>query len=103
MVPKYSERRHRLPPDEIIPVHDAALVRLRKLVEARNPSAFDEASSLFRVWARISRHVCNKPVCPSHGSWEMVALQLPYGTECIDAVELGRTWESPEYGYEGAA
>jgi len=81
MVPlAYAERRHRLNPDEIEPVHDAALVRLRELVEARDPERLDEAGSLFRIWYRIHHHVRNKPAYPEHESYELISAQLPYGT-----------------------
>jgi hypothetical protein len=84
MVP-YSERRHRLNPDEIEPVRDAARDRLVSLLELRDPSTLDEAGSLFRIWYRISRYVRNKPSYPPHASWGEIALQLPYGT--VNGVE----------------
>jgi len=79
MVP-YSERRHRLNPDEIEPVRDAAHDRLVNLSDLRDPSTLNEAQSLYRLWYRISRYVRNKPSYPPHESWDEVALQLTYGT-----------------------
>ena len=79
MVP-YSERRHRLNPDEIEPVRDAAHDMLVSLLELRDPSTLDEAGSLFRIWYRIARYVRNKPSYPPHESWDEIALQLTYGT-----------------------
>lgn len=77
----YSERRHRLNPDEIMPVHDAALLRLQQLTEAREPETLDEAGSLYRIWYRIHNHVHNKPAYGPHETWDEIAAQLTYGTE----------------------
>jgi len=89
MVP-YSERRHRLAPSEIKPVHDAALQRLQLLVEVRDPDTLDEGQDLYRIWFRIHYHVHNKPAYGPHESWEEIAAQLPtnYGTVSLE--EAGR-------------
>lgn len=79
MVP-YSQRRHRLNPDEIEPVRDAALYRLLQLVKTRGPGTLDEAGSLFRIWYRITYYIRNKPSYPKHGTYELISAQLPYGT-----------------------
>jgi hypothetical protein len=93
MVP-YSERRHRLNPDEIEPVRDAAHDMLVSLLELRDPSTLDEAGSLFRIWYRIARYVRNKPSYPPHESWDEIALQLTYGTvNGIEEAEMMRRFE----------
>ena len=80
MVPNYSERRHRLNPDEIEPIRDAALDKLLVLLRDEDPARLDEAGGLFRIWYRIERYVHNKPSYPPHETWPELALQLPNGT-----------------------
>jgi len=76
----YSERRHRLGPDEIEPVRDAALNRLHALLEDREPDELDEARALFRIWYRIHHYVTSRPVYPPHGTREEMSDYLTFGT-----------------------
>ena len=76
MVPKYSERRHRLNPIEINPVRDACHHRLIQLLQERNPQDLLEASILFRVWYRIDTHCTGKPAYPPHDTWEGIASNI---------------------------
>ena len=81
MVPKYSERRHRLNPLEINPVRDACHHRLIQLLQERAPEDLLEASILFRVWYRIHTYCTSKPGYPPHDTWDGIASNiLNYGT-----------------------
>ena len=55
MVPKYSERRHRLNPVEVDPVMEAVGFRLRQLVEEKQD--LRTAEILFRVYFRLREYV----------------------------------------------
>lgn len=80
MVPKYSERRHRLNPVEIDPVKEACYHRLFYLLEERAHEDLLEASILFRVWYRIDTYCTSKPAYPPHDTWEGIASNiLNYG------------------------
>jgi len=84
MIPFFG-RRHRLNPDEVGPVRDAALARLLALVKARNPERLVEAQSLFRVWYRIYNYVTNRPDYPPHDTWDQISTSLGNGTVLEDS------------------
>ena len=90
MVPKRSERRHRLNPVEIDPVKDACYYRLLHLLEERAPENLLEAQTLFRVWYRIHIYCTSKPAYPIHDNWNGIATNiLNIGT--VSRVEGNRT------------
>lgn len=85
MVPlPYSERRHRLNPDEIEPVMWAAYDKLLRLLDREDPGTLEEAQSLFRIWYRISRYVRNKPSYPPHETWAEMHICMEYGEDSLD-------------------
>ena len=78
MVPKYSERRHRLTPVEVDPVMEAVYHRLLQLVEEKKD--LPTAEILFRVYYRLREHITNRPSYPPHDTWDEISSYLSYGT-----------------------
>ena len=78
MVP-YSQRRHRINPQEIDPIKAACFQRLTHFLEERAPGDLPEAVYLFRVYYRLNEHVAARPRYPPHGSWNEIVAYLNNG------------------------
>ena len=63
----FSQRRHRLNPNEVSPVLEAVDFRLKQLVHDRED--LPSAMVLLRVYYRLKEHVTARPKYPAHKSW----------------------------------
>ena len=85
MVPlAYSERRHRMNPDEVPAGHIGTHMLLQHLLKIREPGTLDLAQSCYRLWFRIHNHVHNKPAYGPHETWDEIAAQIPNGTISLE-------------------
>lgn len=78
MVPKHSERRHRLRGDELGPVKRSIHRDLLRRLEERDDLL--DTACLFRAWYRMEVYCKNKPSYPAHDTWEEISAYLSYGT-----------------------
>jgi hypothetical protein len=78
MVPKYSERRHRLNGDEVDPVKEAVYHKLLQLLEEKED--LPTAEILFHVYYRLREHVTSRLNYPPHSMWSEIRSYLDYGT-----------------------
>ena len=85
----YSERRHRLQGDELLPVKEAVYRDLVRRIESRNDLLL--TACLFRAWFRMETHCRNKPSYPGHSTWEELEASLAFGTVSLSP-------ESCDYG-----
>ena len=81
MVP-YSQRRHRINPQEIEPILEACAQRLIHFLSLSIHDSGDlqEAGSLFRVYYRLNEHVMSRPSYPPHETWDEIAVYLDNGS-----------------------
>jgi hypothetical protein len=89
IMPRSSERRHRLQGNEILPVKEAVYRDLVRRIESRDDLLL--TAWLFKAWFRMETHCTHKPAYPGHSTWEELEASLGFGT-------VSPSTESLDYG-----
>ena len=78
MVPKHSERRHRLRGGELEPAKEAFRRDLLRRLDERDDLL--ATACLFRAWYRMEVYCRNKPAYPDHNTWAEISAYIGFGT-----------------------